>query len=97
MLCYRCGSHVPEGSETCPVCGQSFSSGSVRQTTGTFSRRKLSTAIIDGAPFKAGDILEDRYHIKDCIGQGPVAFVFRAHDKEMDVEVALKVVSARLL
>jgi serine/threonine protein kinase len=97
LLCYRCGSHVPDGSLTCPTCGQSFASGSVRQTTGTFSRRKLSTAQIDGAPFKAGDVVAGRYAIRDIIGQGPVGFVFRALDKEVDVEVALKMISPRLL
>lgn len=97
MLCYRCGSHVPDGSSTCPTCGQSFASGSVRQTTGTFSRRKLSTAQIDGSPFKAGDVVAGRYAIRDIIGQGPVGFVFRALDKEVDVEVALKMISPRLL
>jgi serine/threonine protein kinase/formylglycine-generating enzyme required for sulfatase activity len=69
----------------------------VRQTTGTFSRGKLSKANIDGAPFKPGDIIASRYLIKDCVGQGPVAYVFRAQDKDLDVEVALKAVSPKLL
>ncbi|MBS2027747.1 MAG: protein kinase [Deltaproteobacteria bacterium] len=97
MLCYRCGSHVPDGSGNCPTCGQSFASGGLRQATGTFSRRKLSTASIDGAPYKTGDVISNRYTIRDTVGQGPVGFVFRAHDKEVDVEVALKSVSPKLL
>lgn len=97
MLCYRCGSHVPDGSEACGACGQKFSSGALRQTTGTFSRKKLLAATVDGAPYKPGDVLASRYQIKDVVGAGPVGFVFKAQDKEIDVEVALKVVSPRLV
>ncbi|MGC4116696.1 MAG: SUMF1/EgtB/PvdO family nonheme iron enzyme [Myxococcales bacterium] len=98
MLCYRCGSHVPDGSEVCGACGQKFSSGNLRQATGTFSRRKLSTALgIDGAPFKPGDVLCDRYLVKDAVGQGPLGYTFKAQDKEIDVEVALKAISPKLV
>ncbi len=97
MLCYRCGSHVPDGSETCGACGQKFASGSLKQTTGTFSRKKLGGTRLEGAPFADGDVLGDRYVIKHGIGSGPLGFVFKAHDKEIDVEVALKVISPRLL
>lgn len=97
MLCYRCGSHVPDGSTSCPTCGQTFASGGLRQTTGTFSRRKLSTSAIDGAPYRPGDVVAGRFTIRDIVGQGPVGFVFRAYDKEIDVEVALKSVSPKLL
>jgi serine/threonine protein kinase len=63
--------------------------------TGTFSRRKL--AQVEGAPYKVGDVVSERYEIKDVVGQGPVGVVYRALDREVDVEVALKVVSPRLL
>lgn len=97
MLCYRCGSHVPDGSEVCGACGQKFSSGNLRQATGTFSRRKLSTLGIEGAPFKPGELLCERYVIKDAVGQGPLGFTFKAQDKEIDVEVALKAISPKLV
>ncbi len=97
MLCYRCGSHVPDGSEACGACGQKFSSGNLRQATGTFSRRKLAGAPVDGAPFKPDDLLENRYLIKDVVGAGPLGYVFKAQDKEIDVEVALKAISPKLL
>lgn len=97
MLCYRCGSHVPDGSEACGACGQKFSSGNLRQATGTFSRRKLAGVQVDGAPFKPGDLLENRYLIRDIVGAGPLGYVFKAQDKEIDVEVALKAISPKLL
>ncbi|MBI3185710.1 MAG: SUMF1/EgtB/PvdO family nonheme iron enzyme [Myxococcales bacterium] len=96
MLCYRCGSHVPDTSESCGSCGQKLAGGGVRQATATFSRRRLGQSIIDGAPFKPGDIIAGRYHVKDAAGAGPLGFVFRAHDSEVDVEVAVKVINPRL-
>lgn len=96
MLCYRCGSHVADNVDTCPTCGQKLSGGGLRQATGTFSRRRATSQTLEGAPYKAQDLVANRYLIKDVVGGGPLGFVFRAHDKEVDVEVALKVVNARL-
>jgi serine/threonine protein kinase len=49
------------------------------------------------APFKPGDVFAQRYAIREVLGPGPVGHVFRAHDQEMDVEVALKIISPRLV
>ncbi len=98
MLCYRCGTHSPDTAQKCPTCGQALTgSGGQRSATGTFSRRRATTGTLEGAPFKPQDLVAERYLIKDVVGAGPVGFVFRAHDKEVDVEVALKLVNPRLL
>ncbi|MFO0596519.1 MAG: bifunctional serine/threonine-protein kinase/formylglycine-generating enzyme family protein [Myxococcaceae bacterium] len=97
MLCYRCGTHVPDTAEKCPTCGQNLSTGGLRQATGTFSRRRPATSQVEGAPYKPQDLVSNRYLIKDIVGAGPTGFVFRAHDKEIDVEVALKVINPKLL
>src|SRR4029077_14067388 len=96
LLCYRCGSHVPDTADTCANCGQKLSGGGVRQATASFSRRKLGLTALEGAPYKAGDVIQDRYAIRDVTAAGPVGYVFRAADKQADVEVALKVVNPRL-
>ena len=96
MLCYRCGTHVPDTAEKCPTCGQNLSTGGLRQATGTFSRRRAATSQVEGAPYKPQDLVANRYLIKDIAGAGPTGFVFRAHDKEIDVEVALKVINPKL-
>ncbi|MBL8949303.1 MAG: SUMF1/EgtB/PvdO family nonheme iron enzyme [Myxococcaceae bacterium] len=97
MLCYKCGSHVPDTSDSCPNCGQKLAGGGVRQATATFSRRKLSQSVVDGAPFKPQDLVANRYLIKDTVALGPLGYLFRAHDKEIDVEVALKVINPKLV
>ncbi len=97
MLCYKCGSHVPDTSDSCPNCGQKLAGGGVRQATATFSRRKLSQSVVDGAPFKPQDLVANRYLIKDTVAVGALGYLFRAHDKEIDVEVALKVINPKLV
>ncbi|MBZ4418288.1 bifunctional serine/threonine-protein kinase/formylglycine-generating enzyme family protein [Myxococcus sp. RHSTA-1-4] len=91
MLCYRCGSHVPTTTDTCPTCGLKFDAAS-RQAAGAARRRGL-----EGAPFKPGDVVAGRYAIQEVVGAGPMGFVFRAQDQEIDVELALKVVHPRLV
>jgi eukaryotic-like serine/threonine-protein kinase len=96
LLCYRCGTHVVDTAEKCTNCGQQLSGGGLRQATGTFSRRRAPTGQFEGAPYAAQDLVANRYLIKEAVGAGPLGFVFRAHDKEIDVEVALKVINPRL-
>ncbi|WP_375761030.1 SUMF1/EgtB/PvdO family nonheme iron enzyme [Corallococcus exercitus] len=91
MLCYRCGSHVPDTSETCATCGQKFDAAA-RQAAGAARRRGA-----EGAPYKPGDVVADRYAIQEVVGSGPLGFVFRAQDQAIDVEVALKVIQPRLV
>ncbi|RKH29896.1 protein kinase [Corallococcus praedator] len=91
MLCYRCGSHVPDTSETCATCGQKFDAAA-RQAAGAARKRGA-----EGAPYKPGDVVANRYAIQEVVGSGPLGFVFRAQDQAIDVEVALKVIQPRLV
>ncbi|WP_164018673.1 bifunctional serine/threonine-protein kinase/formylglycine-generating enzyme family protein [Pyxidicoccus trucidator] len=91
MLCHRCGSHVPPTTDTCPTCGLKYDAAS-RQAAGAARRRGL-----EGAPYKPGDVVAGRYAIQEVVGSGPMGFVFRAQDQEIDVELALKVVHQRLV
>jgi serine/threonine protein kinase/formylglycine-generating enzyme required for sulfatase activity len=93
VLCYRCGSHVPDTTDTCPTCGQKFDAAA-RQASGASARKRGG---VEGAPYKSGDTLAGRYAIRELVGAGPVGYVFRALDQTHDVEVALKVINPRLL
>jgi serine/threonine protein kinase len=88
LLCYRCGSPVPDNSETCATCG-------LRLAGASGAARKRSPG--PEAPFRPGDVFAGRYAIRQVLGAGPVGHVFHAHDQEMDVEVALKVINPRLV
>ncbi|MDY7228774.1 SUMF1/EgtB/PvdO family nonheme iron enzyme [Hyalangium rubrum] len=93
MLCKRCGSHVPETSDSCPTCGLKYDAAA-RQAAGASARKR---GAVEGAPYKAGDVAAGRYAIRELVGAGPVGYVFRALDQTHDVEVALKVINPRLL
>jgi len=51
----------------------------------------------EAGAFKSGDVLGKRYEIRGVIGEGPVAVVYRARDREVDVQVAIKVINSKLL
>lgn len=54
------------------------------------------TALRDGPRFKPGDVVDGRYHISAQIGLGGFATVFRAHDAQESVDVALKILHPNL-
>src|SRR6478735_2564016 len=98
MLCYRCGSHVPDGTEACGTCGQKFALGLKPGPIagfGTGTRRHRIA--VETAPYKVGDTIAGRYAVREHVGAGPVGWIFKCVDLELDVDVALKVVSPRLL
>ncbi len=88
MICYKCGSHVPDGSKTCPTCGNSFEKDSKKQDSKVKPQPKAKEKI----GFDIGDLVAGRYKIKARIGEGPSGVVFRVLDTEMDVDIALKVI-----
>lgn len=50
-----------------------------------------------GVVYKIGDLVANRYRVKDIIGSGGAGVVYRARDQEIDVDVAVKVVNAKLV
>ena len=64
-------------------------------TTGI--RRRLSPALLAGAPYRIGDRMADRYLVKDAIGLGPLGYVFRATDEQQGIDVAVKMIHPRFV
>ncbi|HSA24736.1 MAG TPA: protein kinase family protein, partial [Myxococcota bacterium] len=99
MLCFRCGSHNPDGSEFCSQCGQKFSEKrkAPRDPSEPVIQVPARPAEGQAASLATGTQLAERYEIRAVLGLGPVGTVYRAHDLEIDVDVALKVISPQLL
>jgi serine/threonine-protein kinase len=55
-----------------------------------------SISLFDAEPepagFRAGDLIGERYQLCECIGAGAMGAVFRAHDRLLDAEIAMKLV-----
>jgi ribosomal protein L37E len=51
VLCYRCGSHVPDSAERCATCGQR-QVGTARMPSATGLRKKLNPALLVGSPYR---------------------------------------------
>ena len=64
-------------------------------TTGI--RRRLSPALLAGAPYRIGDRMAERYVVKDAIGLGPLGYVFRAADEQKGIDVAVKMIHPRFV
>ncbi len=64
-------------------------------TTGI--RRRLSPAMLAGAPYRIGDHMAERYLVKDAIGLGPLGYVFRATDEQQGFDVAVKMIHPRFV
>lgn len=97
MLCFRCGSHVQDGAEKCWNCGAELSAKKSGASLAELREKQKTKSRISGVVYKVGDVIGNRYKVKDIVGTGGVGVVYRAHDQDVDVDVALKVVNAKLL
>ncbi len=94
MLCYRCGSYNADGSRKCSVCGQAFAAqrrASKNLTVQAAAKARLTT------PFEPGMRIGSRYRVVSAVAQGAAGWVLRARDEDVDVDVALKVISPNML
>src|SRR3970040_2295490 len=83
MFCTRCGTSVSQESKFCPSCGLDLSTVTPL-ATGQAPVEQTEEDIVR-------DALKDEYEIIKELGRGGMAIVFRAREKQLDREVAVKV------
>ncbi|HLT29405.1 MAG TPA: protein kinase [Myxococcaceae bacterium] len=93
MLCYRCGSHAPDASETCPTCGRNLAEAVQQAGPGAAGARRPT----DAAPYAEGAQIAGRFEVREILGAGPLGWVFRVQDRQLGVEVALKSIHPHLV
>ncbi|HEV2196759.1 MAG TPA: tetratricopeptide repeat protein [Candidatus Acidoferrum sp.] len=87
MNCARCKTPNPEGVRNCLNCGSEFESLDASATL----------EVPDSTSIQVGADFGPRYHILALLGTGGMGKVYKAHDKELDRTVAIKVMRADLM
>ena len=67
-----------------------------RRRAPTSDLRARRTGLLD-VVHGSGDEIARRYRIKDILGSGGAGVVYRAYDREGDLDVAIKIISGRLV
>jgi tetratricopeptide (TPR) repeat protein len=110
MVCPRCRTPNPEGTNACTTCSTPFDivdatlpvipkgdpgATVAMETQGTWAHPLASDNFATGM-LQPGSLLAGRYQIVKLLGEGGMGAVYRAHDIELEREVAVKVIRPEL-
>ncbi len=98
-FCKKCGNNVDIDADFCVSCGTPVgnTAGKVEQqpeqdnSFKTQIRQKTVYGVVNLEDLPKGHVIDDRYEVKAKIGQGGFGAVYRAFDRNMKIDKALKV------
>ena len=89
--CPNCGAANPADRRFCDECGNRLETVIASEAGTSFAAPTTQTAFASSAPSPTS-FANDRYQIKELLGEGGRKRVYRAHDSVLDRDVALAVI-----
>ncbi len=93
-FCSKCGKEIFEDAKFCPNCGNP-QQNTDETIEGNIKTLRVNSAKLYGAVnldrLPSGYVVNERYEIKEKIGQGGFAAVYRVYDRNVEIDKALKV------
>jgi len=90
--CPRCATFLPDAVSVCPICGASLTPADGDATTVVDSRdARPSIPLVDHGLAIVREALSDEYEVIEELGRGGMAIVYRAQERKLGREVAIKV------